>query len=752
MLLALQRTAGNAAVARLMRVPAAPAQEQVRVVERPPTIPEPGVHYVIGRPERRYDFEVTIHAQPLHFRELTPQEVVTKLRMVWRLAHDDLDDGRKENERLVQRRKDHNVAGYWSDLLGGVDVPDPDLWNAVGRGPLAGVRTLLDSTEAELKTRWAVNEAASDRNLSPELERNPLMQAALAFDATQERIKAATALLERAASDLRECQRRLDDYVKGSTEGAARAITGIKITIVVLTAAAGGEGAEFAGEGAGIVGKAFASAGTSAFLGVSGEFFTQVGEMRIGEREHFDIAKIAKVGAKDFVTMFVGGVVGGKFSKVLQDRLGGWVYGLSEETLATYGLTRAKLLSNAERLFAEWIAGIGATPFATTAGALTDRALDGKFHAETLGDFGRQVLDDMISSGKMGGLLVYGNHALGGHAVLPVSGERPAPGEPAAPPRPAAVEEETGLTPPIPLTPTTPEPVIEESGLGGFEPPPQTPWEEPSSGPERVEIDLDTTEPVDESGLEPLTPQRETRVLPGAKRWFPTTVAELKQMVTERLREARERMEKDPPQGILASEFDKLLPDLRAVDPDFAARAEQYNAALQDADFVRDKLAQLWELARAHNRTMADELEHILGGGAPNVNEYEDLPDPDPSPDEEYEHFRQAIMDQRTLVDLEFADDVHSAHIHAFQEYLGDCLWGPGEGKEFWRELAELQGETKTRNEGMVTEHQQPFWSRLWDAMFDTSPTHVHAPEVFGRILQEVADFPIWDPDAPDQP
>jgi hypothetical protein len=78
--------------------------------------------------------------------------------MVWRLAHDDLDDGRKENERLVQRRKDHNVAGYWSDLLGGVDVPDPDLWNAVGRGLLAGVRTLLDSTEAELKTRWAVNE------------------------------------------------------------------------------------------------------------------------------------------------------------------------------------------------------------------------------------------------------------------------------------------------------------------------------------------------------------------------------------------------------------------------------------------------------------------------------------------------------------------------------------------------------------------------------------------------------------------
>jgi hypothetical protein len=267
--------------------------------------------------------------------------------------------------------------------------------------------------------------------------------------------------------------------------------------------------------------------------------------------------------------------------------------------------------------------------------------------------------------------------------------------------------------------------------------------------PNRVEIDLDATEPL--AAPEPTTPRRETRVLPGSKRSFPTTVEELKQMVTERLREARERMQKDPPRGVLASEFDKLLLHLRAVNPDFAARAEQYNAALQDADFVQEKLAQLWEQARAHNRTMADELEHILGGGQPNILEYEGHPGADPSPEEEYEHFRQAIMDSRTFVDLEFADDVHSAHIHAFQEFLGDCLWGPGEGKEFWRELAELQEPTRTRHKGMPNEHEQPFWSRMWDAMFDTSSTNVHAPEVFGRILQEVADFPIWDPDGPQQ-
>src|SRR5262245_46094794 len=204
-LLALQRGAGNAAVARMLaREPAATAEA-----------------------EKGYDFEVTIDERPMHFRSLPPAEVVKRLRMVWRMAHDMLDTGRAENQRQVERRQEHRIAGFWSDLLGGAELPDPDMWNEVGRGALADVRDVLDSTDAALHKSWAANEAVIDRGLPPELERNPLMQQALAFDATKQRIERATRLLEKAAADLRECQRKLDAYVDASIRGASRAITGI---------------------------------------------------------------------------------------------------------------------------------------------------------------------------------------------------------------------------------------------------------------------------------------------------------------------------------------------------------------------------------------------------------------------------------------------------------------------------------------------------------------------------------------------
>src|SRR3954469_14247903 len=176
-LLALQRGAGNAAVARMLAV----AREGVATAQ----------------PEKRYDFEVTIDTRPMRFHGLDPAEVVRRLRMVWRMAHDMLDTGRAENQRQVQRRKEHRTAGFWSELLGGVQLPDPDMWNEVGRGALADVRDVLDSTDAVLQKSWAAGEAQIDRGLPPELERNPLMQQALAFDSTRERIEHATRLLEK---------------------------------------------------------------------------------------------------------------------------------------------------------------------------------------------------------------------------------------------------------------------------------------------------------------------------------------------------------------------------------------------------------------------------------------------------------------------------------------------------------------------------------------------------------------------------
>jgi hypothetical protein len=429
-LLALQASIGNHAVARLlMREPAAteaPAGGgEVRVVERLPTIPEPGVEYIVQPPEKRYDFEVTIHEKPMRFRELTPEQTIAKLRAVWRLCHDDLDTGRAENERLVKRRADHWVAAFWSDTLGGVEVPDPDMWNEVGRGPLYEVVQVLNATEETLRAKWERGEASIDRGLGPGLENNPYMQEALAFDATRERIKSATEKLEKAAAELRERQRRLDAYVEGSIRGAQRAISGIKVTIVVLGAGAGGAGASFA-RGAGYLGQAAASAGTTGFLGSTEEFFTQVGEMRIGEREDwdFDFGKIAKRGTKDVVNGFVGGVIGGKFSQVLKGRIGGWASGLSDEVLTAHGITREQLVTNGEKLFIDWVAGsVASSPFTTASGVLMDRALEGKWKVKSFDEFTGLVFDDMVQSGAMGGFLTYGGHAMSGTPSITSGGD-----------------------------------------------------------------------------------------------------------------------------------------------------------------------------------------------------------------------------------------------------------------------------------------------------------------------------------------
>ena len=437
---ALQRTAGNASVSALLqerqfgaarprpaddrhvaadaaistglaravqRASASPEGE-VRVVERLPTLPEPGVKYVIGAPERHYDFAVTLEGKLAHYRNLTPVQAVEKLRQIWRIVHSDLDEGRAENLKLQQQRKEHRTAGYWSDLAGGTEVPDSAMWNEVGRGTLSEVLTVLDSTDAALKDRHGASMAGADRHIPAELERNPLMQAASAFDPAEERIRRASQLLERAAYELSECQKQLDRYRGDTAMGAGRAITVIKVSIVVLSSAAGGAGAEFAGAEAGLLSQAAYGAGTMGIVGAADETFTQVGEIRIGEREHLDVARIGKRAARDVVTGFVGGVAGGKFSQVLKSRIGAWTSGISDEALAARGLTREQLLGNGERLFAEWVGGsILSSPFSTTAGHLMDRALDGKWKVHTFGEFLNAVIDDMIQGAKMGGFLTY---------------------------------------------------------------------------------------------------------------------------------------------------------------------------------------------------------------------------------------------------------------------------------------------------------------------------------------------------------
>jgi hypothetical protein len=756
-ILALQRSAGNAAVSALLS--RAPTQKEVRVVTAIPTLKDPNVEYVLdpdiaALDEKRYDIDFTLYNQPQHYGGLSPAQVVQKLQMLWGTLNNDLNNARGEHLKLYEWRKEHSTAGFWSEALGGVEMPDPDMWNDIGRGPLSALRAVIDSTEDELKKDWEAGEAVIDRGLSPGLDTNPLMQAARAFDATQERIKKAVRLLDQAGSDFRECERRLDEYREGMGAGAGRAITGIKVSIVVVSATAGGAGASFAGEGAGLASQAAWGAATTGALGAAEEVFTQVGEMRIGEREEFDFAKIAKRGAKDVVTGFVGGVVGGKFSKVVKDRVGGWVGGLSDEMLATYGIAREELLLNGERLFIEWAMGnVAASPLTTTAGVLMDRALEGKWKVGTFGDFAGLVFDDMVRGAALGGFLTFAGHATGSPA--PASAGRTGPGRAKA--GSGGVSVSDGVPQPIHDEPSTvphadPDaPLIEESPPGGFpEPPGHEPApENPGPEPPQEHIDPDTglviPDPVPEH-IHAEHPPAEQRVYEDelglhAERKFPFSEAELRKNAAEQLQEAYRKMLDPDGKRIVPPEVDALIAEARTKDPAFADQIQQYYDSIADPKFLEEQMVYLWDQARQNGRTVAQELEFQLGEG---VNEFWNTPGL--KAEDAIREFQAVLRDPRALVDLSFARDTHGSHTHAFHQFLGDRLWGKGTGLEFRRKLAGFDGTGVTIHPGQKDEFLKPYWSRIWDHLFDGDATKhgLHSSEVLGKILQQVADFPRW--------
>lgn len=490
-----------------------PADRPVKVVERLPTIPDPDVQYVVRPPEKRYNFSANLHWKPIVFHGLTPEQVVQRLLWLWRFCHNDLDEGRAWTEHLIQRRKEHWVVGFWADTFGGADLPDPDMWNVVGRGSLAQVKQVLDATDQALHSRWQVNEASMDRNLAPGLENNPYIKAAIGFDATEQRIRGAVALLEKAALELQDCQRIVDRYVKDSNRGAERAITGIKVTIVVLGAAATGGGASFAGKGAGLAAQSGASALTAGGLGVAEETFTQVGEMRIGVREDwdFDFKRIAIRGVTDTIQGFIGGIVAGKFSKVLKGRLGGWVGGLSDETLAAHGITRADLLTRGQAMFIDWVAGVGASPVTTLSGQLMRRAIEGKWQVQSFDDFAGLMFDEMVKTGTMSIFLNYGGHALSSSRTSATTASSPSAAtiKASSPPPPARPPAQTIKASPPPPPGRPPARTIKASPP----PPPARPPVATAAGPRRgppaavTDVEIIASNVRDRSLIKPQDPK-----------------------------------------------------------------------------------------------------------------------------------------------------------------------------------------------------------------------------------------------------
>jgi len=399
--LALQRTAGNAAVTSLMRShthaetqPPAKARD-VRVVEFMPTLPEPGVTYVIGKPERRYTFEVTYAGGGMHYKNLSSGESIAKLRQVHWMLQDDLERARADHEKRWREQNEHLKTTFLVDLRTGSHMPSPGIWDKVRRGTLSEALALINSSDEAVRERWEQDRGALEayRNDPPAQRVNSRAWAEQGYDPTQERITRAGVLLEKAGRELDTCERELDQYLEHSVESAGRWIRDIKITIMVLSAAAGGAGAGFAGEGAGLLTQAAYSAGTMGFLGAAEETASQLGEIHYGLRDHFDVKALGKRVARDVVLGFVGGVIGGKFSQMLKSSLGGWIKTVSDAELVAAGVTREELLNSYERLFVEWAGGsLGSSPFTTVTGTVLDQALDGELHVHTWGDFAKSVV------------------------------------------------------------------------------------------------------------------------------------------------------------------------------------------------------------------------------------------------------------------------------------------------------------------------------------------------------------------------
>jgi hypothetical protein len=244
---------------------------------------------------------------------------------------------------------------------------------------------------------------------------------------------------------------------------------------------------------------------------------------------------------------------------------------------------------------------------------------------------------------------------------------------------------------------------------------------------------------------EPTTPVRETRGKSKTRnssleqRTFHGSEAE----VRKALQESFERLDKRlADKGLYeAPEFDELLKWLEKNDAKFAAEVKLYYDALGDPKFIEEQALFLWNSARKNKTTVAAELERLVGRGQP-TTKFRNTPGMTPAA--KTEEFREAIAKPGPFEDLAEATSPHGSHTHMFQEFLGDRLWKrAGAGRKFRLKLATYKkGPGKQIFPGSKDEWTKPFWSRLWDEMFDGANLNLHRPENLGDILHAHLDFP----------
>ncbi len=455
----LQRAAGNAATSRmLMREPTGhyemteterrnefPAVLAVnRNVENVSFHPSTGGAWTtptVGPPPpptpvvpASWDIDIWIDNYPHHYKALDADRALKTLQQLRGQVLNDLNYYRKQHADMLENRASHPIVGFLSDKVGGTSPPPIGIWDEIENGPLEEARKstgisasllieLADPNPPKPKENPEIQhnlpEGLNLDNFAPKQDMSPeAMQRRASEQKADELIKKAAEAVQKASDDIRIKDKSVFYYREDTVHGAGNIVTGLEVAKTAGQVAAAGLGGGIAVEmKLGLLGASTLTAGVSAGYSAGQEIAQQGGGMIWGDQDHFDWGKVAKVGTKAAVTGFVGGLMGGMFTKALSGALGKMISGLTADELATAGLTGSEFLSKGQTLFLSWVGGTGMSPFSTAAGELMDYALDGKFTDTSVSGFLDRCLHDMLLSGVLGGFFhfsaAHGNSVTG---------------------------------------------------------------------------------------------------------------------------------------------------------------------------------------------------------------------------------------------------------------------------------------------------------------------------------------------------
>jgi hypothetical protein len=158
-------------------------------------------------------------------------------------------------------------------------------------------------------------------------------------------------------------------------------------------------------------------------------------------------------------------------------------------------------------------------------------------------------------------------------------------------------------------------------------------------------------------------------------------------------------------------------------------------AAVRSPKFVEDTMVDVWQTAAREQKSAQAAMEEMAG--ATGGRKLPDLHESDAS----YEEFNTLIKGDLPFLDKAFATDYHGEFSHVFQELVvAKALGGRDAARAFRHLVAEATGPERLLSTGK----KQPFWSQVWDGIFDAAgdEAQLNSPEWIGPIIHEHLGLP----------